>query len=59
MSAEFHARIIRAARGIMGTYARQWRAAARDYTQADYATERLAKAVEWRDKARRWKEIPA
>ena len=58
MNADDNRRIVAAARGIMATYARRGVAARRDYTQKDYAADCLRRAVEWRDKARRWKECP-
>lgn len=58
MSIDWNTRIVAAARGVMATYARQWKYARRDSTATIYARDCLRRAVEWRDKARRWKECP-
>jgi hypothetical protein len=58
MSIEWNRRLVAVARGIMGTWARKAVAARRDYTQKEYGADCLRRAVEWREKARRWKECP-
>jgi len=42
----------------MAVYARQWRYARRDSTAQNYAADCLRRALEWRDKSRRWKGGP-
>ena len=58
MSAEWNRQLVAVARGMMSCWARRAVAARRDYTQAAYAQKCLERAIEWRDKARRWKMCP-
>jgi len=58
VSADWNRRLVNIARGIMAVYARQWRYARRDSTAQNYAVDCLRRALEWRDKSRRWKGGP-
>lgn len=51
---DWNQQLVRLARGVMGVWARQWRAVRRDRTAAAHAAWCLQQAITWREQAKRW-----